>query len=138
MVEGILVISWQDYTRQQIQHVIKYPGKLLIPYQSFQAVAISFLPTECPPCSQQACFIMTLNKADQYTYCSSLRWFQFATLELRRGLGHRNCFWNHYCGHSSPRTEKFFTRVNLARFPSQFYSGEWHPSLCESTSSLMI
>ena len=40
MVEGILVISSQDYTKQQI---IKYPGKLLIPYQSFQAVAIFIL-----------------------------------------------------------------------------------------------
>ena len=40
MVEGILVISCQDYTKQQI---IKYPGKLLIPYQSFQAVAIFIL-----------------------------------------------------------------------------------------------
>ena len=45
MVEGILVISCQDYTKQQI---IKYPGKLLIPYQPFlfQAGAGSFLPTE--------------------------------------------------------------------------------------------
>ena len=65
MVEGILVISWQDNTRQQI--IIKYPGKLLLPYQSFQAVAISFLPTECPPCSEQACFLMTLYRADTHT-----------------------------------------------------------------------
>ena len=68
----ILPVAWEwlkaylSSPRKTIQDnkiIIKYPVKLLIPYQSFQAVAGLFLPTECPSCGQQDCFLMTLNKS---------------------------------------------------------------------------